>query len=281
MPSLSTIHCPNEYNTLQKVIVISPAFMEIREVINEIQASYAAENIDRTIAVDQHAEFVRILEDEGVDVIQLQPDKDLNEQVFTRDIGFTVGNHLFISNMEKDLRKPETKQLKQWLRSHNIPFDELTASTIEGGDVLVDHQTLWIGMSHRTSKDAAKELRAKLPHFEVNEIPIREDILHLDCAFNILNAETALIYKEGITDKRVLQKLENRYQLIEITDEEQFYMGTNVLSIGNNQVISLPKNRRINTILKEKGFHVREVPFSEIIKSGGSFRCCSLPLLRQ
>src|SRR5699024_863785 len=98
---------------------------------------------------------------------------------------------------------------------------------------------------------------------------------------NLLNSETALIYKDGIRDKQVLQKLENRYELIEVTKEEQFQMGTNVLSIGGHKVISLPENSRINTTLKEKGFHVIEVPFSEIIKSGGSFRCCSLPLLRQ
>jgi len=281
MPTQPAVHSSNEYSTLKKVIVVSPTFMEIREVINEVQASYAAENIDKTVAVNQHEGFVRTLKDEGVNVIQLRPDENLNEQVFTRDIGFTVDRHLFVSNMEKDLRKPETERLKQWLRDQEIPYQQLTAAPIEGGDVIVDEQTLWIGISDRTNKDAAKELQEKLPDFEVNQIPIREDVLHLDCTFNLLNSETALIYKDGIRDKQVLQKLENRYELIEVTKEEQFQMGTNVLSIGNRKVISLPENSRINTTLKEKGFHVIEVPFSEIIKSGGSFRCCSLPLLRQ
>jgi N-dimethylarginine dimethylaminohydrolase len=281
MPTQPAVHSSNEYSTLKKVIVVSPTFMEIREVINEVQASYAAENIDKTIAVNQHEGFVRTLKDEGVNVIQLRPDENLNEQVFTRDIGFTVDRYLFVSNMEKDLRKPETERLKQWLRDQEIPYQQLTAAPIEGGDVIVDEQTLWIGISDRTNKDAAKELQEKLPDFEVNQIPIREDVLHLDCTFNLLNSETALIYKDGIRDKQVLQKLENRYELIEVTKEEQFQMGTNVLSIGGHKVISLPENSRINTTLKEKGFHVIEVPFSEIIKSGGSFRCCSLPLLRQ
>src|SRR5699024_4245871 len=181
-----------------------PTFMEIREVINEVQASYAAENIDKTVAVNQHEGFVRTLKDEGVNVIQLRPDENLNEQVFTRDIGFTVDRHLFVSNMEKDLRKPETERLKQWLRDQEIPYQQLTAAPIEGGDVIVDEQTLWIGISDRTNKDAAKELQEKLPDFEVNQIPIREDVLHLDCTFNLLNSETALIYKDGIRDKQVL-----------------------------------------------------------------------------
>ena len=57
-------------------------------------------------------------------------------------------------------------------------------------------------------------------------------------------------------------------------------MGTNVLSIGENRVFSLPTNHGVNEQLRQHGYQVLEVDFSEIIKSGGSFRCCSMPLLR-
>ena len=71
-----------------------------------------------------------------------------------------------------------------------------------------------------------------------------------------------------------------KYDLIEVTKEEQFTMGTNVLSIGNQRVISLPMNTEVNEELRKRGYKVIEVDISEIIKSGGSFRCCTMPLER-
>ena len=71
------------------------------------------------------------------------------------------------------------------------------------------------------------------------------------------------------------------YKLIEVSEEEQFTMGTNVLSIGDKKVFSLPQNKQVNAQIRAHGFEVIEVDFSEIIKSGGSFRCCSMPVDRE
>ena len=68
--------------------------------------------------------------------------------------------------------------------------------------------------------------------------------------------------------------------LIEVSESEQFTMGTNVLSIGQKRVFSLPMNRDVNYQIRQHGYEVLEVDFSEIIKSGGSFRCCSMPIVR-
>jgi N-dimethylarginine dimethylaminohydrolase len=53
-----------------------------------------------------------------------------------------------------------------------------------------------------------------------------------------------------------------------------------VLCIGNKKILSLPINKQVNQNLRNRGFEVIEVDISEIIKSGGSFRCCTLPILR-
>lgn len=69
--------------------------------------------------------------------------------------------------------------------------------------------------------------------------------------------------------------------LVKVTEEEQFQLGTNVLSIGNKRVLSLPVNGKVNKQLRNRGFQVIEVDITEIIKSGGSFRCCTLPITRE
>ncbi|MYL60022.1 hypothetical protein GLW20_21135, partial [Virgibacillus halodenitrificans] len=123
------------------------------------------------------------------------------------------------------------------------------------------------------------QLSQKLPNYVVNTVSLRDDILHLDCVFTILNDDYALVYSEAI-DENSYNSLKNKFTLIETTTKEQFNMGPNVLPIGQNKIISLPENKRLNRKMKQAGFQVIEVEFSEIIKSGGSFRCCTLPVKR-
>ncbi|WP_338472562.1 arginine deiminase family protein [Niallia sp. XMNu-256] len=275
----SQIHCQSEYGTLKKVVLCKPQYMEIKEVINDVQKKYIKNNIDRSLAIAQHQIFEQSLRNAGVEVIKLKPSKDHPEQVFTRDIGFTLGNHLFISEMANPIRQGEEKVLSHWLNEYDIPYKKLSTHPIEGGDVIVDGNRVFIGISHRTSINAVQALQRDLPDFAILPIPFNPKYLHLDCVFNILSPKDALIYPNAF-DPKVAKVLSNMYHLIEVSEREQFSMGTNVLSIGHNQVFSLPINHNVNLQLRQRGYQVLEVDFSEIIKSGGSFRCCSMPLVR-
>ncbi len=274
------IECHNEYQALRSVIVVSPDYMAITEVINETQNYYAHDNIDTEIANEQHQAFVHVLKTLGATVYELDPVRDLNEQVFTRDIGFTIGKKLFVCNMARDIRKKEVEVLLNWLKENGVSYTQCDVPSIEGGDVIVDGEQIWVGLSGRTTLTAVQALQAELPHYAISPIELRDDILHLDCVFNVIGNDTALIYPEAFTEADY-ERLNQRYQLITITEEEQFAMGPNILAVGDRKLISLPENKRINKALTETGFEVMEIPFSEIIKSGGSFRCCTLPLFRK
>ncbi|MCM3214331.1 dimethylarginine dimethylaminohydrolase family protein [Niallia taxi] len=270
----------NEYDPLKKVILTSPLYMTIKEPINDIQKQYLKENIDTKLASEQHQAFVDVLKKEGIEVVLLPAEKQFPEQVFTRDIGFTLGNHTFVAKMGHDVRKGEEHVLLNWLNEQEISFTKLNSDKIEGGDVLIDGSTIYIGVSNRTNKKSIEHIKTLLPNYEVIDIPFTDSFLHLDCVFNILSPNDALIYP-GEIEKQKLELLKKRYSLIEVTKEEQATLGTNVLSIGHNKVISLPVNNRVNAELRKRGFTVIEVDITEIIKSGGAFRCCTLPLYRE
>lgn len=272
--------CWSEYDTLHRVIVCEPTYMEIQEVINDVQKEYEDENINKRIAKEQHEEFVKKLEEHGVEVIRLPASEQFPEQVFTRDIGFTLGDDVFVAEMATEIREGEEDALEQWLKSSNTLFQKLRANKIEGGDVIIDRNTVFAGISSRTSVEAIQELDTKLPYHQVIPVPFDEKYLHLDCVFNILSPKIGLIFPPAL-DKETVDMLEKRYKLIEVSEEEQFTLGTNVLSIGNKKVFSLPQNTEVNQQMRNHGFNVIEVDFSEIIKSGGSFRCCSMPVERE
>lgn len=275
----SKTHCTNEYGKLKQVVVVSPEYMQINEIINETQKHFLKENIVIDKAVSQHKAFVEALEKNGSEVIHLQPSSEFNEQVFTRDIGFTIHDQFFVSSMNTDVRRGEVKTLKHWLEENEVPYNELLHS-IEGGDVLVDEENIWIGVSGRTNQLAIQSLRNKLTPYTVHELPLREDILHLDCVFTIISSEWALVYPPAFSE-RDLETIKKHYNIITVTDEEQFQMGPNVLAIGDRKIISLTQNQALNERIRAEGFDVIELDLSEIIKSGGSFRCCTLPLIRE
>ncbi|MCP8616262.1 dimethylarginine dimethylaminohydrolase family protein [Salirhabdus salicampi] len=270
----------SEYGVLKRVILCQPQYMTIREVINDTQKKFKDEGIHIEKALDQHRAFVKELNNRNVETILLPYHKKFPEQVFTRDIGFTLGQTTFVAEMGHKVRKGEEDVLRQWLEDEELPYYNLIGDKIEGGDVIIDQDTIYVGLSNRTNQAAVDHLQTLLPKFKVKAIPFKEKYLHLDCVFNVVSPEVAIIYPEALTQEDI-DLFSSRYELIKVTKEEQFTLGTNVLCIGNNQIFSLPVNKNVNQQLREKGFDVIEVDITEIIKSGGSFRCCTLPLLRQ
>ncbi|WP_037592476.1 dimethylarginine dimethylaminohydrolase family protein [Sporosarcina sp. D27] len=270
--------CVTEYDTLRRVVLCEPKYMAIKDIINDVQKKYKDENIDRKKAMQQHEEFEAKLKEHNVEVIKLPSSERYPEQVFTRDIGFTLGDRLFLADMASDIRKGEEAALQNWLLQENIPF-RVSESRVEGGDVIVDRNRVFVGISSRTSEESVLHLEQSLPDHEVIRVPFNEKYLHLDCVFNVISPEIGLYFPEAF-DVETRKNLESMYNLIEVNKEEQFTMGTNVLSIGGGRLFSLPQNPQVNEAMRSKGFDVIEIDFSEIIKSGGSFRCCSMPVVR-
>jgi N-dimethylarginine dimethylaminohydrolase len=271
--------CRNEYDPLKRVILCQPQYMTIREVINETQREFKDEGIHIKRALEQHMEFVRTLETNGIEVVLLPYHKKFPEQVFTRDIGFTLGQTIFVAKMAHDVRIGEEDVLRQWLDDEEMSYFNLAEDRIEGGDVIIDGETIYVGLSNRTHQEAVEHLQSILIQFDVKTIPFKEKYLHLDCVFNVVSPDVALIYPPALT-KEDIDLFSSRYELIEVSQDEQYTLGTNVLSIGDKKIVSLPINKQVNQKLRNRGFEVIEVDITEIIKSGGSFRCCTLPILR-
>ncbi|NPC92274.1 hypothetical protein HOO54_08575 [Bacillus sp. WMMC1349] len=272
--------CNSEYDRLKIVALCRPEYMEIAEVINETQKYFYHDNINKTLAVKQHETLIKELKNQGVEVVLLPSVSQFPEQVFTRDIGFVIGETIFTAQLSAKVRQGEENVLQRWLEKENLSYQPFNKGCcIEGGDILIDQNTVYAGISQRTTFSAVQQLKRQLTSYEVIPIPFEESFLHLDCIFNILSQDEALIYPKALGENEY-KRLKERYDLIEITDDEQFTLGTNILSLGNQTVISLPHNKQLNKQLHKRGYTVIEIDLSEIIKSGGSFRCCTMPLQR-
>ena len=57
-------------------------------------------------------------------------------------------------------------------------------------------------------------------------------------------------------------------------------MNANVFSVSEEVIISEKGFTRLNEVLRNKGFTVEEVKYSEIAKMEGLLRCSTMPLIR-
>ncbi|WP_059103947.1 dimethylarginine dimethylaminohydrolase family protein [Shouchella shacheensis] len=279
MEKTQSIRCRTEFAPLKEVIVCPANHLHIGKPINRAEKQYADENIDKVVATEEHEKLVEALKEAGVRVYEIPAEEQFPEQVFMRDTGFVIDDTFYIARLKSNVRQGEEQVLAIFAAEHDKPFEHLSIGTIEGGDVVLAEDRVYVGASGRTSKDSLKPLEANHPEIEFEWIEIDDEYLHLDCVFNPISENEALVYREAIAPSDIT-RLEERYTLIDVSKEEQFHLGVNVFSIGEKTVIALPINKETNAKLRAVGYNVIEVPFSEIIKSGGGFRCVTLPLLR-
>lgn len=124
-------------------------------------------------------------------------------------------------------------------------------TSIEGGDVIIDDDIVYVGISQRTDISAIGQLEEALPEYTIVPVKLHEKFLHLDCVFNIVSESEALIYPQAI-EPDAADMLAKRYDLIEVPEDEQFTLGTNVLSIEKKRSsVSLATAMSINSYRKE------------------------------
>lgn len=217
--------------------------------------------------------------------------KFVYDQLTPRDIGITIGNKFIISNMVKPSRRYEVAGILPYINrmvgaEPTIWIPPHHEIQLEGGDILVDKGNIFVGISQRTNEAGFNYLNEKFSD-AFNIVPVycrslreSENVLHLDCAFNPVGENHALIYPEGF--RTIPESIKGRYQWIIVSADEQEALATNVLSIDKNIVISRDheKCRRVNSKMRDVGIEVIELPFNGAPATGGSFRCCTLPLVR-
>ena len=92
------------------------------------------------------------------------------------------------------------------------------------------------------------------------------------------------MYPEGFKHKEDAQFLIRYFgeeNVFIIDRDEMYHMNSNVFSISEDVIISEVNFVRLNNQLKNWGFTVEEVPYAEVSKMEGLFRCSTLPLRRR
>lgn len=201
---------------------------------------------------EEFDQLINVLKKYKVDVIRPQKIENCN-QVFTRDVAFVIEDKFVCSNIIED-REDEIYALQHNIINRinpkkviNLPED----SHIEGGDVILYSDYIFVGTyrgkdysqykTARTNYKAVRMLREYFPQKKVVAFELKKDdenpynnILHLDCCFQPIGIDKAIIYKDGFIFEDDLAFIENLFgkeNLFEVTQEEMYQMCPNVFRL--------------------------------------------------
>ena len=244
--------------------------------------------------------LVDVFEKYDIEVFRPKNIEGLN-QIFTRDIAFAVSDKLVIPNIIEDRIKEADAIAGVINKIASEDIIRMPLSTrAEGGDVMPCNEYIFVGYSEkedfekyivaRTNRSALDFLTLTFPNkivkgFELNKSDNdpRENALHLDCCFQPIGKNMAIMYKGGFKHSADVDFLVNFFgeeNIIEVSKEEMYNMNSNVFSISEEVIISEKGFVRLNTELRKRGFTVEDVPYAEIAKMEGLLRCSTMPLIR-
>lgn len=253
---------------------------------------------DMTVEMDA---FAAVFKKYGVQVFRPETLENCN-QIFSRDIAFVIDQKLILANILPD-REQEIEAILHVL--DRIPEENIVRPPeqvhVEGGDVMPWKDHIFVGtysgddypdfITARTNKEAVEFLKKEFPDKKVKSFELRksntnakENALHLDCCFQPLGKGKAILHRNGFLVEEEYQWLVDFFgkeNIFEITADEMYQMFSNVFSISPEVIVSERSFIRLNDWLREQGFTVEEIPYTEIAKQEGLLRCSTLPLVRE
>ena len=236
----------------------------------------------------------------NVDVIRPSNINNCN-QIFARDLGFVISNLFFLSNIVPN-RHDELKGIDDTLNNLDVGVIKLPEFMhIEGGDVIVHNDKVFIGtyieddysslITARTNYSSIDYLKSMITSKEIiplelnkSNTDIYKNTLHLDCCFQTISNDKAIICPDGFKNKKDVEYLINYFgqkNTFIATSEETFELTSNVLVISPDVIVTRLKSNRLNSWLENIGVLVEKVNYSNVSKMSGLFRCSTLPLNRE
>ena len=143
---------------------------------------------------------------------------------------------------------------------------------MDGGDICEAGEHFFLGLSHRTNEEGARQLAGHLAAlgYTSSTIDVRgmTSILHLKSGIAYIG-ENTLVVMEEMADRPEFAG----FELVRVSEEESY--GANCVLV-NDRVLVAEGFSKLTTALKVRGFDPLVLDMSEFQKMDGGLSCLSL-----
>ncbi|WP_416969947.1 dimethylargininase [Streptomyces sp. 4F14] len=234
--------------------------------------------VDGGLALAQWERLRSLYRDLGHTVEVVRPAAGLPDMVFAANGATVVDGKVLGARFRHEERTAEGPLYLAWLRANGFPDTHWPEHVNEGeGDYLLVGRRLLAGTGFRTDPRSHAEAQEYfgLPVTGLTLVDPR--FYHLDTALAVLADDEVMYYPEAFSpgSRAVLRELFPGALLASAEDAAVF--GLNAFSDGRH--VLLPQSAtRLMAGLRDRGFEPIGVDLTELLKAGGSVKCCTLEL---
>lgn len=262
--------------TRRSYVLCPPTHFAVETAINPWMDS--SRPVDVARAVRQWEGLVEAYRSLGHEVQVVDAAPGLPDMVFVADGGLVIGDAALGARFRYPHRRAEAELVLAWLVEHGFPRAVLPAHVNEGeGDLLVVGGLVLAGTGFRTDLAAHAEVQEHLRRPVVTLQLVDPRYYHLNTALGVLDASTVVYLPEAFSpgSRAVLERLFPDAVLA--TTDDADCLGLNVVSDGLHVVLPA-QAERLAGVLADRGYRPVPVDVSELARSGGAVKCCTLEL---
>lgn len=254
-------------------VMTAPTFFAVEYAINPWMDTSAV--VDTHVAMSQWETLRQTYKELGHTVELVEPVEGLPDMVYAANGGLLVGGKAVVARFAFPQRAGESAAYAEWMSRHGYQPAETRHLNEGQGDLLVVGSILLAGHGFRTQRRAHDEIAAMLQIPAVSLELVDPRFYHLDTALAVLDDTTIAYYPPAFSRQSRTTLLELFADAIEVSSADAYVLGLNVVSDGLNVVMPAPATG-FAAQLREAGFRPVGVDMSELLKGGGSVKCCTL-----
>jgi N-dimethylarginine dimethylaminohydrolase len=233
---------------------------------------------DRDLAVRQWETLRQTYLALGHEVELIDPEPGLPDMVFAANGGLVFEGHALGARFTHAERRAEGPAYLRRLETLDLKTVTEPVHVNEGeGDFLVVGDLVLAGTGFRTDPGAHGEVQELLGVPVISLQLVDPRFYHLDTALAVLGDHDVAYYPEAFSQgsRAVLQRLFP--DAILASEADATVLGLNAVSDGRNVVLPSAATDLANQ-LRARGYTPIGVDLSELLKAGGSVKCCTLEI---
>jgi dimethylargininase len=235
---------------------------------NGLVTHVARKRVNLDLADVQWDAYVETLQECGWRIVEVDARDDLADSVFVEDTVVILGNTAIITSPGAPARVEETEGTEDVLRGLGMRIERIEQpGTLDGGDVLVVNDTVYVGRSTRTNADGIRQLRvfARRQGFTVVAVPVAR-ALHLKSAASALPDGTVIGYAQAFENVSLFARF------LPVSEP----LGASVVVLSANTVLMSASAPKTAALVRDLGYRVITVEIGEFEKLEGSVTCLSV-----
>ena len=219
----------------------------------------------------EHRGYVNALRTVGLKVEVLPPLEAFPDSVFVEDPALVFPNGAILLRPGAPTRVGENEAIRSILKQRFETVLELAErECVDGGDVLVTPEMVYVGLSARTNREGAEALGKLLDHLGLNArmVETPKGVLHLKSGVALLDEETLLASAE-IAQSGMF----GGFEIIALAPGEE--CAANAVRIRDVVFVNAGFPRVVDRLVG-KGFRVKPLQIPEVMKLDAGLSCMSL-----